>query len=318
MIVKRKAGTGPLKKITSFICIILTVMLITGCANRNGPAEEGGGLPSSCAAADVRETTEASENQMILSFITIGKGDAFLLKLPEDGYYLCDTGKAEDYPIISRLLRQKGVDSLKGIFLSHGHKDHTGSLEAVLADFPTECIYLSAADSVTYESIDVPALAAKYGARLVALSGGEALQLGAAKVQVWIPDKLYKKKDNNNSMVLRFCYGKTAFLMTGDMEKKAEARLLESGWEISADVLKLGHHGKTDSTGKEFLEKVKPQYGIITDSREESPESMNEEIAGRLKECGVQAFYSEGEQLAIDFISDGTSVWTEEVEAAEQ
>lgn len=210
------------------------------------------------------------------------------------------------------------MDSLKGIFLSHGHKDHTGSLEAVLADFPTECIYLSAADSVTYESIDVPALAAKYGARLVALSGGEALQLGAAKVQVWIPDKLYKKKDNNNSMVLRFCYGKTAFLMTGDMEKKAEARLLESGWEISADVLKLGHHGKTDSTGKEFLEKVKPRYGIITGSREESPESMNEEIAGRLKECGVQAFYSEGEQLATDFISDGTSVWTEEVEAAEQ
>ena len=75
---------------------------------------------------------------------------------------------------------------------------------------------------------------------------------------------------------------------------------------------------KTDSTGKEFLEKVKPQYGIITGSREESPESMNEEIAGRLKECGVQAFYSEGEQLATDFISDGTSVWTEEVEAAEQ
>ncbi|MFR8028127.1 hypothetical protein [Eisenbergiella massiliensis] len=122
MIVKRKTGTGPIKKITCFICIILTVMLITGCANRGGPTEEGGGFSSSCAPADARETTEASENQMILSFINIGKGDAFLLKLPEDGYYLCDTGKAEDYPLISRLLRQKGVDSLKGIFLSHGHK----------------------------------------------------------------------------------------------------------------------------------------------------------------------------------------------------
>lgn len=115
MIVKRKDRNRTDKKITCFICIILTVMLITGCANRGGPTEEGGGFPSSCAPADARETTEASENQMILSFINIGKGDAFLLKLPEDGYYLCDTGKAEDYPLISRLLRQKGVDSLKGI-----------------------------------------------------------------------------------------------------------------------------------------------------------------------------------------------------------
>lgn len=318
MNVKRKARTKPFKQITCFICMIFTMMLLTGCTNRGGPPEEGGSLPSSGSQADVQKTATASENQMTLSFINIGKGDAFLLKLPEDGYYLCDTGKAEDYPIISRLLRQKGVDSLKGIFLSHGHKDHTGSLEAVLSDFPTECIYLSAVDSVTYESIDVSALAAEYDARLVSLSGGETLQLGAANVQVWIPDKVYKKKDNNNSMVLRFCYGKTAFLMTGDMEKKAEARLLKSGWEISADVLKLGHHGKTDSTGKEFLEKVKPQYGIITGSWEESPESMNEEIAERLKECGVQAFYSEGEQLATDFLSDGTSVWTEKVKAAEQ
>ena len=73
MIVKRKTGTGPIKKITCFICIILTVMLITGCANRGGPTEEGGGFSSSCAPADARETTEASENQMILSFINIGK-----------------------------------------------------------------------------------------------------------------------------------------------------------------------------------------------------------------------------------------------------
>lgn len=94
MNVKRKAGTGSLKKVTCFICIVLTVMLITGCANRGCPTEEGGGIPSSGSRADVQKTTAASENQMILSFINIGKDDAFLLKLPEDGYYLCDTGKA--------------------------------------------------------------------------------------------------------------------------------------------------------------------------------------------------------------------------------
>lgn len=309
----KRLAAGPLKYVICFVFVIFAAMLLTGGRKREElPGQESAFLSSGQQTME-QESAETAEERMTLSFINIGKGDAFLLEIPQDGYYLCDTGKAEDYPRIAALLRQKGVKSLKGIFLSHGHKDHTGSLKFVLADFPTEYIYLSALDTVTYKSVDVPALAEEYGVHLAALTGGETLQLGAAEVQVWIPDKVYKKKGNNNSMVLRFCYGETAYLMTGDMEKKAEARLLESGWEVKADVLKLGHHGKEDSTSRKFLEKVSPKYGIITGNWEESPKSMNEKIAKRLKDCDVQAFYSEGDQLAVDFISDGTSVWTEMV-----
>ena len=305
------------KGIPCLLTVILfaAVLLLSGCGGQalsKDAAEENPTLSSHQEA----HTEETADDRMILSFIQVGKGDAFLLYIPEDGYYMCDTGKAEDFPQISRLLRQKEVTSLRGIFLSHGHKDHTGSLEAILAAYPTERIYLSGRDTVTYESVDVPALAAEYGAEIVALAGGESLQLGSALAQIWIPDKVYQKKDNNNSMVIRFCYGDTSYLMTGDMEKKAEAKLLESGFPLQADVLKLGHHGKTDSTSRDFLERVQPAYGIITGNQEESPKSMNEEIAGRLKACHVQAFYSEGGLLAVDFISDGTHVRTEEIPAS--
>lgn len=285
------------KKILIFLIIAITTL--GGCGkskdlkSEDNPIKEG--------------------EKIIVSFINIGKGDAFLIDIPEHGYYLCDTGKAEDFSQIERFLRVKGVESLKGIFLSHGHKDHAGGLEAITKAFKTEKIYLSALDRVSYEKIDVKEISKKNGIEVVELKGGEKLSLGIANVEVWIPEKVDKKNANNNSVVLRISYGNTAYLMTGDMEKGEEAKLLASGINVKADVLKLGHHGENDATTVNLLQKVKAKYGIICGNAEENPDSMNTEIAERLKSYGVQPYYSEGEQLAIDFISDGNFIKTENV-----
>ena len=66
---------------------------------------------------------------------------------------------------------------------------------------------------------------------------------------------------NNYSIVLTITYGDTTFLYTGDAE---EDSLSEITSNIKADVLKVGHHGSDTSTTKEFLEKVKPEYAIIS------------------------------------------------------
>ena len=80
-----------------------------------------------------------------------------------------------------------------------------------------------------------------------------------------------------------------------------------------ADVLKLGHHGETDATSAALLEKVKPKFGLICGNMEENPDSCTPEMAARLKSFKVTAFYSEGPQLAVDFVSDGSAVWSETV-----
>lgn len=56
------------------------------------------------------------------------------------------------------------------------------------------------------------------------------------------------------------------------------------------------------------MEKLKPDYGWITGSEEENPDSINEEVAARLEAFDTEAFYSEGEQLAWDFILDGENI----------
>ena len=270
---------------------VLAVLLLTAGCGETGQGEQ-----------------EDLKGNMVLSFINIGKGDAFLIQVPDGGYYMWDTGKEEDYPMVERLLDIKKVENLDGIFLSHGHKDHAGGLELIMEEYSVEKVYLSGKDDITYKKINPEQTASEYGAEVVKLQGDEILGLGGATAQVWIPGNRDTENENNNSMVVRWSFKDTSFLMTGDMEKKEEKQFLQTFEDCRADVLKLGHHGEKDATSKALLEAVMPVYGIITGNEEENPDSVNKKIAKRLKKYGVKAYYSEGEQTAWDFIADGTSV----------
>ena len=73
---------------------------------------------------------------------------------------------------------------------------------------------------------------------------------------------------NNNSVVLRVEFGRTAMLLTGDAQSEAEARLLSHGGaDLHADILKVGHHGSAYSSTPEFLAAVRPKIAIISCGR---------------------------------------------------
>ena len=69
---------------------------------------------------------------------------------------------------------------------------------------------------------------------------------------------------NDYSAVVRFTYGTVSFLLTGDAEEPVEDNILESGAEISAQVLKCGHHGSSSSTSLPFLNRVNPAVAVIS------------------------------------------------------
>lgn len=69
---------------------------------------------------------------------------------------------------------------------------------------------------------------------------------------------------NNQSVVCKVTFGSRKFLFMGDAETQAEDALLSAGTDLSADVVKLGHHGSKSSSQKEFLQAVGPQYALIS------------------------------------------------------
>lgn len=292
-----------MKTLYKFLSVLLILALaLTGCG---APAP----APSAPPAGDVGTFT--------LTFITIGKGDAFLLTSPEGRHYLVDTGKAEDYQQIARTLRVKGIDTLDGIFVTHGHKDHAGCLDTLLGAFPTGAVYVNGHDDVSYTEILPDEICARRGVELVGLAGGEVLDLGGMTAEVWLPAGTDPVNANNNSLVLRVLHGNLAFLLMGDAELEEEALLLNSEFDLRADLLKLGHHGEDDASSPAFLDRVKPKIGLIAGNAEENPESVDPAVTALLEERHITPYYSECDGLAWEFLSDGTAITPQLLEDTE-
>jgi beta-lactamase superfamily II metal-dependent hydrolase len=79
-----------------------------------------------------------------------------------------------------------------------------------------------------------------------------------------------EKPKNDDSLVMRFQFGSTSFLLTGDMEKKIEQQLYYEGLLQRSDVLKVAHHGSRTSSTPELLDAVHPALALISDGFENS------------------------------------------------
>ena len=50
----------------------------------------------------------------------------------------------------------------------------------------------------------------------------------------------------------------------GDAEAESEMEIIASGYDITADVLKVGHHGSKSSSTEPFIRAVNPSYAIVS------------------------------------------------------
>ena len=93
-------------------------------------------------------------------------------------------------------------------------------------------------------------------------------------------------------------------LFTGDMEKEGEERLLGTGAELTADVLKAGHHGAANASSEEFLREVNPRLAVISCGENNRYGHPSPETLRRLQEAGSQVCCTAWEG-AVKIASDG-------------
>ena len=135
--------------------------------------------------------------------------------------------------------------------------------------------------------------------------------MGDASFKILGPiDPVNEKETNNYSIVMRLVYGDTAFMFTGDAETDSEEEILEnfSRSEFSSDVLKVGHHGSTTSTGEAFLSAVNPSIAVISCGEGNSYGHPHDEIIELLEKNGVEILRTDIEGDII-LCSDKTKVY---------
>ena len=134
----------------------------------------------------------------------------------------------------------------------------------------------------------------------------EILPLGSAKVEI-LASPTSADNLNNTSIILKVAHGNKSFLFTGDAEREEEQDIINAGYDLSADVLKVGHHGSDSSTSYTFLREVMPEYAVISVGKDNSYGHPTEAVLSRLRDADVKV-YRTNLQGDIIMSSDGENI----------
>lgn len=251
----------------AFLCVLFVATLLILGAYGTG----------SCA--------ETISTSFAIHFIDVGQGDCALV-LCDGRAMLIDGGEASVSGKVYAYLKAHGVDHLNYIVASHAHADHVGGLSGAL-NYATVDVVLCPVleyDTKTFYSF------VKYlGQQNIAITiphAGDIFDLGSATVQILAPLRDYDEP-NDTSIVMKVIYGETSFLFVGDATRIAEADILDAEYDLSATVLKVGHHGSDTSTSYPFLREIMPKYAIISVGKDNPYGHPTDNTLSRLRDADV-------------------------------
>lgn len=206
----------------------------------------------------------ATTNDLTIHFLDVGQGDSELIQF--NGKNVLIDGSTQDMgPRVESYLRTHGVSSLDLLVVTHPHEDHIGGLITILNDIPVEQVLDSGQVHTTSTFEDFLNLIDQKNIPYAAAERGQTINLDPMlKIEVLSPPATHFSGDlNQNSVVLKVTYNKVSFLLMGDAGIEAENSLLSSEYNLTSDILKVGHHGSSSSSSAAFLNAVKPAVSII-------------------------------------------------------
>ncbi len=214
-----------------------------------------------------------SRQNLLVTFFDVGQGDAIFIEVPNGNQILIDGGPND--AVLAKLGRAMPFwdRSLDLLILTHPDADHLNGLLEVLRRYDVGMVLETGVLHSTPQYQEWRQLLEERGVRVVMVERGQRISFGrGAEMDILAPFENYSGKlvgkVNNTSIVGRFVHGENSLLLTGDIEKLVERRLvfdsLNSSFIIlNSDVLKIPHHGSKTSSSEEFLRAVSPEVAII-------------------------------------------------------
>ena len=252
-----------------------------------------------------KDDTDYSEHSFAIHYIDVGQGDAALV-VCDDKTMMIDGGKPNAGSIIYTYLKNLNIDYLDYIVASHADDDHIGGLSAPLAKMKVGNVIApeTEADTRSYNSLKTKA--EEQDLTIQHPKPGDSVNLGSSKIEFYGPITESESDRNNGSIVMKIIYGDTSFLFTGDAEREEEQEILNAGYDLSATVLKVGHHGNQNSATYPFLREIMPQYAVISVG-DNSYGHPTEDTLSRLRDADVKVYRTDmqGDIIAV---SDGKTV----------
>jgi competence protein ComEC len=225
---------------------------------------------------------------LIVHFIDVGQADSILLELPNGETMLIDAGNNMNSLKVIKYIKTHNINKIDYIIGTHPHEDHIGGIDDVIKTFKIGKIYLPEIIHNNKTSQDlINEIKIKNKKLIIAKKGISIIDEENLKAFILSPISEKYNNLNNWSIVLKVIYGDTSFLFAGDAEKNVEKQLMIAELDITANVLKIGHHGSNTSSSEIFLKAVAPQYAVISAGKNNRYRHPSSIVIKRLQKFGI-------------------------------
>ena len=246
-------------------------------------------------------TKHPLENE--ITMLDVGQGESIFLRDVTGKIILIDVGgKAESSKKIEKwqektttsnaqrtlipYLKSRGVSKIDQLILTNTDKEYVGDLLEVTKAFHVGEILVSKG-SLKQKQFVAELQATQTKVR--SITAGENLSIFGSQLEVLSPRKI-GDGGYEDSLVL---YGKLLdkyFLFTGNLEEKGEKELLKHYPDLKVDVLKAGKHGSKKSSSSDFLEKLKPEFTLISVGKNNRAKLPHQETLTRLETINSKVY----------------------------
>lgn len=246
-----------------------------------------------------------NNNLLKVHYLDVGQGDSIFIELPNNETMLIDAAESYQSENIINYLKNLNYQKIDYVIGTHPHTDHIGGLKNIINTFEIGKIYMPKVVSTTktYESL-LMAIKDKNLKINTAKAGTSIIDTDTLKINILAPNNSIYTELNNYSVVTKITYGTTKFLFMGDAEKLSENEIKEN---VTADVIKIGHHGSNTSSSIDFIKKVNAKYGIISVGLNNKYNLPKEETITNWENSGTK-IYLTSTNGTIRASSDGTNI----------
>lgn len=275
------------------------------------------------------------DGRLRVDFLDVGQGDAALVTMPDGTTLLIDGGGRPSFrrradasssdedavetferdarsigeAVVSEYLWWRGLDRVDYILATHADADHIDGLNDVARNFSVRAAFVARAPrtDTEYARFAAPLRAADVPVLLV--GRGDRLRFGAVVADVLWPTRNESSNapsNNDDSVVLRLRMGERTFLLTGDIESKAEEAIVANTPDdlLACDVVKVAHHGSKTSSTQNFVTATHPSLAVISVGLTSPFGHPRPEVLERWRTSGAQTLTT-GERGTITVSTDG-------------
>jgi len=244
-----------------------------------------------------------------VDFFDVGQGDSIFIETIDGKQILIDGGPSSI--ILEKLGKEMSFYDryIDLIILTHPEYDHINGLIEVIKRYDIGAIITTGVvrDTNTYKEW-IKVIKEKNIPIYIAQVGGEIVFDNNTKLYILYPFENLSGQEvsntNNSSIVGKLIYNDFKILLTGDIEKGIEKKLVNSSIDLRSDVLKVAHHGSKTSSTKDFLKAVASVVNIIQAGKDNKYGHPHDEVLLRMARV-----FNTGWTGDIEILSNGEKFW---------